>query len=249
MSRDRFLLIMQALHFAENPLENQQEPADRLYKIRPMIDIFHKIMRDVEYPNKNLSLDESMVLWRGRLIFHQYIQGKKHKHGIKIYMLTEPSGLVLRLHIYAGSADRDVGGAGHTGKVVNHLLDDFKNKGHSIFLDNFYNSVDLSTQLLAEKTHTTGTLRVNRKNNPAEVLQKKLRKGEVICRWSDERVCVLKWHDKRDVLLLSTEFGPEMIEITNKAGIKKPQAVVEYNNSMGGIDHFDQLMSYYVCEH
>ncbi|KAG8228269.1 hypothetical protein J437_LFUL011517, partial [Ladona fulva] len=62
-------------------------------------------------------------------------------------MLTEPSCLVLRFHIYAGSADRDVGGAGQTGKVVNYLLNDFKNKGHSIFLDNFYNSVDLSTQV------------------------------------------------------------------------------------------------------
>ncbi|KAG8228270.1 hypothetical protein J437_LFUL006237 [Ladona fulva] len=69
MSRDRFLLIMQALHFAENPLENQQEPANRLFKIRPLINIFHKIMRDVEYPHKNLSLYESMVLWQGRLIF------------------------------------------------------------------------------------------------------------------------------------------------------------------------------------
>ncbi|KAG8239478.1 hypothetical protein J437_LFUL018986 [Ladona fulva] len=108
MSRNRFLLIMQALHFAENPLENQQEPADRLFKNSYADQHFSlllfKIMRDVEYPNKNLSLDESMVLWQC-LIFPQYIQGKKHKHGIKIYMLTELSSLVLQFHIYAGSAD------------------------------------------------------------------------------------------------------------------------------------------------
>jgi hypothetical protein len=34
------------------------------------------------------------VLWRGRLIFRQYIKNKKHKYGVKMYMLAEPWGLI-----------------------------------------------------------------------------------------------------------------------------------------------------------
>ncbi|XP_046404053.1 piggyBac transposable element-derived protein 4-like [Ischnura elegans] len=214
MSRDRFLMIMQALHFAENPGVGEPDPSDRLYKIRPLIDIFHNVMKSVVYPEKNLSIDESMVLWTGRLIFRQYVQGKKHKFGIKMYMLTEASGLVLRIHVYTGSADKDVEGRGHAGKVVNSLLNDFKGKGHSVFMDNFYNSVNLSRELLGEKVHTTGTLRGNRQNNLSEIVKRKLKKGEVIHRWSEDGVCVLKWHDRREVLLLSTKFGPEMVDIS-----------------------------------
>ncbi|KAG8239479.1 hypothetical protein J437_LFUL018987 [Ladona fulva] len=122
-----------------------------------------------------------------------------------------------------------------------------KTRGTQFFWT-IFTTQSICPQLFAEETHTTGTLRINRKNNPVEVLQKKLAKGEVICRWSDEGVCVLKWYDKQDVLLLSMEFGPEMIEVPKKLGMK-PRVVVEYNNSMGGIDHFSQLMSYYTCEH
>ncbi|XP_046404158.1 piggyBac transposable element-derived protein 4-like [Ischnura elegans] len=240
---------MQALHFNENPGENDPEPSDRLYKIRPLLDFFEKRMREIDYPNRSLSLDESMLLWRGRLLFRQYVQGKRHKFGIKIYMLTEPSGLVHRLLIYAGAGDKDVGGKGHAGKVVHSLLTDFKNKGHAIYMDNFYNSVELSRQLLREKTYTTGTLRSQRVNNPPDVIKQKLRKGEEFHQWSDDGVCVLKWRDRREVLALSTEFGAEMVEVLGKRNVRKPRAVVEYNRCMGGIDHFDQYMSYYTCEH
>ncbi|KAJ8965243.1 hypothetical protein NQ314_004255 [Rhamnusium bicolor] len=88
MSRDRFLLILRCLHFSENPAVGEAPPYDRLYKIRPLLDHFHKKIKDIYYPSKNLSLDESMLLWRGRLLFKQYIKNKKHKFGIKIYILN-----------------------------------------------------------------------------------------------------------------------------------------------------------------
>lgn len=74
MSRDRFMVIFRCLHFSRNPLPGEQTPADRLFKIRPVLDYFNSRMNDIYYPSKELSLDESMVLWRGRLVFRQYIK-------------------------------------------------------------------------------------------------------------------------------------------------------------------------------
>ncbi|KAF2900453.1 hypothetical protein ILUMI_05733, partial [Ignelater luminosus] len=68
LGRDRFMLIMRCLHFAQNPGENDQRPSDRLFKIRPLVDYFNNKMLETYYPDKNLSLDESMMLWRGRLM-------------------------------------------------------------------------------------------------------------------------------------------------------------------------------------
>jgi hypothetical protein len=59
-------------------------------------------MEKIYEPSKNLSIDESMVLWRGRLIFRQYIKNKKHEYGVKIYMLAEPWGLIHRVLVYSG---------------------------------------------------------------------------------------------------------------------------------------------------
>lgn len=88
-------------------------------------------MKQIYYPSKELSLDESMLLWRGRLYFRQYIQNKNHKSGIKFYMFTQPDGLVLKTGIYCGSSDPIVGGKGRVDKVVKYLLDDYYGVGHT----------------------------------------------------------------------------------------------------------------------
>lgn len=220
-----------------------------MHRIRFVTDFFNDKMRSVYYPQKELSLDEAMVLWRGRLRFRQYIKGKRHKYGIKLYTLTEHQGLILKFHVYAGAEDNEVGGKGHTEKVVLHLLREKLGKGHAVYMDNFYNSFSLASKLLAEKTFCTGTLRLDRKLVPAEVKSTVLRKGETIARYG-ESVMVAKWKDKRVVTYLSTEFENEMVDFINKRGnvVKKPLPIVKYNAHMSGVDRADQMLSYYPCE-
>ena len=47
---------------------------DQLIKIRMIIEHFNKTKLELITPEKNLSIDESMMLWYGRLIFQQYIK-------------------------------------------------------------------------------------------------------------------------------------------------------------------------------
>ncbi|KAJ8944292.1 hypothetical protein NQ314_009508 [Rhamnusium bicolor] len=210
MSRNRFLLILRSLHF-EN-MENQ--PRTQMGKILPLVNFFNNKMKVVYYPNKELSIDESMVLWRGRLKFRQYIKGKRHKFGIKLYVLCEPNGLVLKLIVYAGSADPQLSGSQHTESLLQEKL----GVGHSVYMDNFYNSVKLARDLLGNKTYVTGTLRANRKENPAEVVSKKLKKGELVVQFNTDGICVIKWKDRREILAISTEFNGQMEEVTTQRG-------------------------------
>lgn len=146
MGRDRFLVLLRCFHFAPNIDHHEQEQdLDRLYKVRPLIDYFSSKMNSIYYPKKELSLDESMVLWRGRLFFRQYIQNKRHKYGIKLYMLTKPSGLVIKFAVYTGIND-DMGGKGHAANVVLHVMEEKLKNGHTLYMVNFYNSFDLATK-------------------------------------------------------------------------------------------------------
>lgn len=92
MSRNRFLLISRLLHFEGNHEEGEPAPDDRLYKVRGIIHLFNERMNEIYYPGWELSLDESMVLWRGCLTFRQYIKKQKtqiwHKaiYAYKSYM-------------------------------------------------------------------------------------------------------------------------------------------------------------------
>ena len=99
MSRERFQSIMRFLHFGDEP----QQPDDRLAKVRFLINHLNNTMPEIYTPHKELSLDESMMLWRGRLVFRQYIKNKRHKYGVKFFELCTDDGLVMKVQIYSGT--------------------------------------------------------------------------------------------------------------------------------------------------
>lgn len=246
MSRDRFLLILRCIYFSDENYLNVGN--ERLRKIQPVIDYFNNKMLNVFYPQQQLSLDESMLLWRGRLLFRQYIKGKKHKYGIKLYTLSDPHGLILKFMVYSGTFD-NLSGKGHTTNVVLSLMKEKLGNGHSLFMDNYYNSFVLASKLLANKTYCTGTLRINRKFTPDEVKSANIKPGETVARYS-EGVLIGKWKDKRVVPYLSTEFDNEIVESINRRGQSKmkPLPIVKYNAFMKGVDRGDMMMAYYPAE-
>lgn len=246
MSRNRFMLILRNLHF----IDNENDDNNRLNKIEPIVTYFNNKMTDIYEASKNLSLDESMVLFRGRLVFRQYIKNKRHKYGIKLYMLTESDGLVHRIMIYSGQGKDTSNDFTHTEYVVVKLMEGLTDCGRSLYMDNYYNSVKLAHTLLAKGTYCTGTLRVNRKGNPKEITSKKLNVGESVGKYTKEGVCVMKWRDRREVLAISSEHTNDLVEVTNRRGEQKlkPMAISMYNKYMSGIDRQDQMLSYYPCE-
>ncbi|XP_037032190.1 piggyBac transposable element-derived protein 4-like [Bradysia coprophila] len=248
MSRNRFQLILRFLHFADNLQQND----DRLYKINPVLHHFNSTMNKIYSPKRELCIDESMVLWRGRLLFRQYMKDKRHPYGIKLYELCESSGIVLKIQIYAGKSTATITteeGTSVTAQVVLDLMDGFLYKGHILYTDNFYNSVPLTKTLTSKSTYLCGTLRSNRKENPKEVVKQKLMRGELSYLRSDS-VIVCKWRDKRDVLTISNMHEVELVDVPNRNGkiSTKPNIIRDYNLGMGGIDRADQMMSYYSSE-
>lgn len=241
MARNRFETILRCLCFY-NETDDQQH---RLHKIDQVLTHILVNIQNVYYPGENLSLDEALVLWRGRLSFRQYIPNKSAKYGVKLYELCTPDGFLLNIIIYTGKGtvtNED----GHASSVVNKLLANYLDKGHTIYMDNFYNSVHLARSLYSRKTHVVGTLRKNRKDNPKVVIGTKLRKGESVFRRSGN-VLVQKWKDKREVLTISTKHKASFGEVESKRGnVKvKPLTIIDYNKNMSGVDRCDQMVSYY----
>ena len=102
--RDRWLLILKFLHYNNN--ENQPPRADpnrdRLFKIRPLLDHLNLTFKLVFTPGKNIAIDESLLLWKGRLVFKQYVPMKRARYGIKSFLLCDSSGYTYSFRVYAG---------------------------------------------------------------------------------------------------------------------------------------------------
>ena len=117
-----------------------------------------------------------------------------------------------------------------------------------LWIDNFFNSPELARKLRIEhSTDCVGTLKLHRKNVPKEVKDKKLEKGEIIARHLGP-VTVLKWHDKRNVTMVSTYLTADTRGFLTKARKRKPLCVIDYNHNMGGVNLKDQFLHMYMFE-
>jgi len=136
-----------------------------------------------------------------------------------------------------------------TAPIVLELLEPLFGRGHTLWIDNFFNSPELARKLkIKHSTDCVGTLKLSRKNIPKEVKDKELEKGEIIARHSGP-VTVLKWRDKRNVTVVSTYHSADTHMVSKKGQeIEKPLCMNDYNHNMGGVDLKDQLLHMYMVE-
>jgi hypothetical protein len=79
MVRDRFFHILRFLHSENYNPPNLDDPRyDRLWKIRSIFDTLNNKFYKLCNPTEHLAVDEVTVLFKGRVIFWQFIP-KKHK--------------------------------------------------------------------------------------------------------------------------------------------------------------------------
>ena len=183
MARDKFFLILKFLHFNDNStLDTTNENFDRLHKVRPLIDRLRERCRKVYYPGKELSVDESLVLYKGRLKFKQYIRTKRARFGIKLYEICTSNGITLDFMVYCGKGMYDDDDPHeelpYSERIPVVLMQPYMGNGHTLYTDNYYTSPALAVHLLKNKTHLCGTIRNNRKNFAKELIDAQLQKGE-----------------------------------------------------------------------
>ena len=100
--------------------------------------------------------------------------------------MCESNGLIIKTKIKCGKDESAQSEMGHASDVVLHLAEDFLNEGYVLFMDNFYKSVPLTKALTSKTSYVCSTLQTNRKENPKDVMTKKLKKGEMVWRKNDD---------------------------------------------------------------
>ncbi|PNF34306.1 hypothetical protein B7P43_G15809, partial [Cryptotermes secundus] len=179
MVRDRFIHILRLLHFENNEAPpNRYDPEyDRLWKIRTIFDNLNNKFCELYNPAERLAVDEVIVLFKGRVIFRQYIPKKRKSFGIKIYKLCD-----YDMTVYLGKqrqlATEEIT---LTHGIVLQLIRGVEGLGHKIYMDNYFCSPALFHDLLDRKINSCCTVRNDRCGMPQEIPPKsmKLKKLEV----------------------------------------------------------------------
>lgn len=88
-------------------------------------------------PFQNLAMDESLVLWKGRLSYKQFIKTKRYRFGIKLFVICDvETDFILDILVYAGSTTEykeTDSNLGLSGVVVNILIKPYLKKYHKLY--------------------------------------------------------------------------------------------------------------------
>ena len=106
LKRDRFSLLMRFLHLNDSSkyIPKGEPGYDALYKLRPFADPLIANFRAAYTLGREVSVDEGMIGFKGRLWFVQYMPKKPTKWGMKAFVLADSAtGYTSNWRLYTGT--------------------------------------------------------------------------------------------------------------------------------------------------
>lgn len=257
MTRNRFQDILSFLHVNDNdaiPANNK----NRIYKILPLVNTLNENFNHLHHGTREMAVDESMIVFKGRSTLKQYNPMKPIKRGYKLWCLADQRGYVKKFEIYQGKnvdLQNKFKDYGLGERVVLHLTESEWGKFRKIYFDNFFTSIHLLERLKIEKTLGCGTIRSSRKDCPHFLIEdKKMKRGDFDFRVSKTDISFFKWKDNKCVYFASNFHGTQTCTVGrkekdgSKSQIPCPEIVADYNRHMGAVDHADQLRGSYCVD-
>ncbi|XP_012939283.1 piggyBac transposable element-derived protein 4-like [Aplysia californica] len=263
LSRHRYQMLQAFFHVSDiqTHIPRGQDGYKPLAKIQPLLDLLVPQLSAVYYPHREISIDESMARFKGRCHFRQFMPDKPTKRGFKVFVVCDARNYyALNLMIYTGKEHFVVPqDKSFTEHLVTTLMARYMDKGHVLFMDNFYSSPSLFATLQGALTGAVGTVVESRRDFPAELKRANLilKKGDDPVFYRSNDMVAVSWHDTKRVNLLSTVHTNNTVHKRIRAkdapggyrSVDKPVIADTYNSFMGGVDHFDQLMKNYAYPH
>ena len=212
-TRNRFLDVLQYLHLANN---NNLNPSDKFSKVNPLFKMIHEGCLQNFIPERNVNIDESMVLYYGCHGCKQYIQNKPIKFGYELWVAATPLGYAIQFYPCAGKDDnynKDIGLGGSVVMTLMLKLPTVPKSNDHVVMDNFFTSPSLLRLLKGNGMAATGTVRANRTENaPLQAIddmKKEARGSPDVVNDNKSNVTLVCWKDNKVVTVASTLYGKE----------------------------------------
>ena len=179
MSRNRFNTIMKFLRFTKI---DEVIPGSPTTRVGSFLALLRQKCQAALHIGQHMAIDESLMLYKGRLHFKQFIRTKRARFGIKIFFICpghpDWQGYSWDFDVYYGSGseytipDDPQTPAGcpkgsdltKSEAVVVFLMErsNLLDIHSHVILDNWYSSLRLATYLEYRKTQMTGIVRADR---------------------------------------------------------------------------------------
>lgn len=247
LSRSRFESILTYLRFDDKTTRAERREGDKFAPIRELFERFTHNCRRLWSPSECVTVDEQLVGFRGRCPFRQYLPSKPDKYGIKLWACADPANMyTLNMLPYLGrdeTRDKSVPVGTH---VVLKLTEQLNGSGRNVTCDNFFTSIMLADKLYSRRLTLLGTMKSNLREIPVEFKPARQREVGTSLFGFDGEKTIVSYVPKpnKAVVLLSTMHRDDRVDDVSK----KPDMIIDYNNTKYAVDVVDQLCHKYTVK-
>lgn len=246
MKRNRFYELRRCIRFDDRASRVTRRQNDKFAPLRNVFNIFSNKCRSNYKPGNFLTVDEQLVIFRGRCGFKMFLPNKPGKYGLKVWALCDSeTAYCCNLQPYTGKVggERDIG---QGTRVVLELTDHVSGSGRHITADNFFTDITLVRALLGRQLTYNGTMRKNKGAIPLQMMPARNRAIESSVFGFQRDLSLVSYVPKKNkaVVLLSSYHNDSEINPDKK---NKPTIILDYNSKKAGVDTLDQVVRCYTC--
>jgi len=256
IGRYRWEQIRRFLHASNSAKQPRrgEEGYDAAYKVRRLLQkAVHSWNKHYD-PGSTISVDETLLSFKGRWEHNVAMRSKRHKAGIKLFVATSvrPNYVVA---VDVKCAKHDDSTQFEATKVVGklmemaHLLDQHR----TVVTDNYYTSVELMHFLKERDTYSYGVLRQTRVPACVKFSRDDERQGRGFSKtWYSPHHdgIAVGWLDNKVLYCLSnatssscTHRVERRVKGVGRVHVTAPDTLRRYNLDMGGVDCVDAIIS------
>ncbi|GBP63866.1 PiggyBac transposable element-derived protein 4 [Eumeta japonica] len=246
-SRERFDFLVRCLRMDDKSLRPSLRTEDPFIPVRKVWSLLINQCVNNYIPGPHLTIDEQLLGFRGRCPFRMYIPNKPNKYGIKIPMMCD-SGTKYMINAmpYIGKAT-NTNGLPQGEYYVKELSKPVHGTNRNITCDNWFTSVPLAKTLLQDpyKLTLVGTIRSNKREIPEQMKNTRSRAVGTSMFCYDGPLTLVSYKPKPSKMVYLLSSCDENGSINQATG--KPEMIMYYNQTKGGVDTFDQMCSSMTC--
>nr|XP_023677336.1 piggyBac transposable element-derived protein 4-like [Paramormyrops kingsleyae] len=234
------------LRFDDRETRPSRRAADKLALVRDIWEAWLERLPVMYTPGENITVDKRLIPFRSRCAFRQYMPRKPGKYGLKLWVASDSaSSYAYNVQIYTDKPSNEPAEAKLGMRVVLDLMVGLTSR--TVVCDNFFTSYELGQELLKRKLTMLGTIRKNRGELPSALLSRKGSPVHSSTFAHTDNTTVVSYLAKKNknVLLMSTAHREARISCRADG---KPQIILEYNKTKGGVDTLDMCTAKYSCQ-
>ncbi|XP_038551150.1 piggyBac transposable element-derived protein 4-like [Micropterus salmoides] len=268
-----FYAYSKLLRFDDRETRAQRRASDKL--VRELWDRWAERLPYLYNPGPDVTVDEQLVPLRGRRCpFRQYMPNKPAKYGIKSWVACDAkSSYAWKMQVYVGKKELPTGDShapalprsekNQGARVVLELTEGLSGP-RNVTCDNFFTSYELGQRLLERGLTMLGTVRKNKPELPPALVATKGRpvfssqfaftgataKSTTLVSYVPKKnknmliMTTLPWRSHsqtRDCSASASYSG------LSERSDRKPNLVLKYNSTKGGVDNLDKVIATYSC--